>query len=291
MGKDKDMDQDKDNSQDQETIPLTYCCRDFNSLDIYKDTITKHGELKTLRGEIFWYSNIPRQISDLFPNFYSFTDDSYCLERIDGDLMTDLYINQRLTPNMFTKFLENLHRIHAVDLATVNSIKDYQEVDIYGNYIDKITKRYTEYDYTPFSNSDKLYTDLLLWFSNYRTGKKTIIHGDPVFSNCIVREGKFYFIDMRGIVKDTLTLLGDVWYDYGKVYQSLVGYDEILFDKKVSEQYRQKIIKVFWDFIKTQYSESDFKTVKMVTKSLLFTLLPLHNNEKCHHYYQLINSV
>ena len=40
-------------------------------------------------------------------------------------------------------------------------------------------------------------------------------------------------------------------------------------------------------FIKL-YSEEDFKNLKWITKSLLFSLIPLHNNEKCLDYYNLI---
>ena len=35
------------------------------------------------------------------------------------------------------------------------------------------------------------------------------------------------------------------------------------------------------------YSEEDMKNLKLITKSLLFTLIPLHNNEKCIKYYNL----
>jgi hypothetical protein len=33
---------------------------------------------------------------------------------------------------------------------------------------------------------------------------------------------------MRGKIGDTLTIYGDAFYDWAKLYQSLIGYDKIL---------------------------------------------------------------
>ena len=43
-------------------------------------------------------------------------------------------------------------------------------------------------------------------------------------------------------------------------------------------------------FLINKYSNNDFNNLKIITKSLLFTLIPLHNNEKCKKYYNLIYS-
>ena len=36
--------------------------------------------------------------------------------------------------------------------------------------------------------------------------------------------------------------------------------------------------------------EDKLRYVKWITKSLLFTLIPLHNDDKCVQYYKLINN-
>jgi len=55
--------------------------------------------------------------------------------------------------------------------------------------------------------------------------EKTIIHGDQVFTNIIINNyDKIKFIDMRGKLGTELTICGDL----EKIYQSLIGYDEIL---------------------------------------------------------------
>jgi hypothetical protein len=42
-------------------------------------------------------------------------------------------------------------------------------------------------------------------------------------------------------------------------------------------------------FIET-YSENSFNNLKIITKSLIFSLIPLHDNIKCQKYYNLLFS-
>ena len=122
-------------------------------------------------------------------------------------------------------------------------------------------------------------------------GIKKIIHGDPVFTNIIINSyGKIKFIDMRGKLGDNLSIYGDWLYDWAKLYQSLLGYDEILLSKNINPLYKNSIINFFKSYFTTNFSNDDFNNLKMITKSLLFTLLPLHNNNKCAEYYTLIYS-
>jgi hypothetical protein len=46
---------------------------------------------------------------------------------------------------------------------------------------------------------------------------------------------------------------------------------------------------VFQEYFAELYSEQDMINVKKITNSLLFSLIPLHNNKKCQKYYNLIN--
>jgi hypothetical protein len=134
---------------------------------------------------------------------------------------------------------------------------------------------------------------LICYFKEYEEKKYGIhgmIHGDSVFSNCMIDENNnFKLIDMRGKLNNTLTLYGDIFYDYAKIYQSLIGYDEILLDKIVSNEYKSKFIDIYFDFIKDHYGDLYIDRIKMICKSLLFTLIPLHDNEKCIFFYHLIN--
>lgn len=93
---------------------------------------------------------------------------------------------------------------------------------------------------------------------------------------------------MRGKIGDTLTIYGDWLYDWSKLYQSILGYDRILQEKDINKDYEIKMRKTFEDYFIEMFSETDLQNVKMITKSLLFSLIPLHDNEKCMKYYNLI---
>jgi len=101
--------------------------------------------------------------------------------------------------------------------------------------------------------------------------------------------GNFKLIDMRGQIGDKLTIYGDIFYDYGKIYQSITGYDEILLDKIISDNYKKNIIETFKIFVTGKYGDDAMEKIKMIRNSLLFTLIPLHNNTKCVKYMELIN--
>ena len=123
-------------------------------------------------------------------------------------------------------------------------------------------------------------------------GKKTIIHGDAVGTNIIINEyGKIKFIDMRGKNGTENSIYGDWLYDWAKLYQSLIGYDKILLDKMIRIEYEKKMINCFEKYFAEMFSAEDLENVKLITKSLLFSLIPLHDNDKCKNYYALMSSL
>ena len=72
------------------------------------------------------------------------------------------------------------------------------------------------------------------------------------------------------------------------IYQSLIGYDMILMEKNINESYQDTIVDAFKISFINLYSEEYFIFLKYIVKSLLFTLIPLHNNKNCIKYYNLI---
>lgn len=265
--------------------------RDFNHIIVKSDNvITKSGPSEKIKGEIYWYNNIPPCIKDLFPIMYcsSPLGDSYDMSKVCGVTMSYLYATEAMSTKMLTNYLDAIERIH-----NSTTCENEIELDIYSNYSSKIQKRYNSYDYSKFANAEMTYNKLMEYFDAYRknsSGNVSVIHGDPVFSNCIINEyGQFKFIDMRGLQGDVETLFGDKWYDYGKIYQSIIGYDEILLDKTLSIDYKTSMVKAFSDFIIGKFGLEILQKIKMITNSLLFTLIPLHHNEKCDKYFNLIS--
>jgi beta-lactamase class D len=92
------------------------------------------------------------------------------------------------------------------------------------------------------------------------------------------------FVDVRGIENGIQTCFGHPLYDHAKIYQSLVGYDEILLDKKVKVSYKVNMIKHF----ESKFSEEDLNKIKIITVSLLYSMIPLHLEfEKLEKYVKL----
>ena len=129
----------------------------------------------------------------------------------------------------------------------------------------------------------------MLGYEKSKSGQIGIIHGDPVFSNVLIDKlNNIKLIDPRGTIGVTSTIFGDIFYDYAKIYQSLLGYDEVMQNKFISDAYRTKMIKVFKSHIVCNYNKKVMDNIIIITNSLLFTLIPLHNNERCKGYYSLI---
>ena len=261
--------------------------RDFNEIESnIIETFTKKS--KDLSGEIYYYNNIPKQIKDLFPLLMKYDTNNtwYTIEKINGITLSEMYVDGLLTEGILTSVLESITRIQKT------SISDDKNYNIYENYQNKLIERYENFDYSGFESSQKIFNELYDFFNNYEKnnkGKRKIIHGDPVFTNILINSNqKIKFIDMRGKLGKDLTLYGDYLYDWAKIYQSIIGYDEILHEKNVSKDYKIRMISVFENYFLKDNKQEDLDNLKMVTKLLLFTLIPLHNNEKCNKYYDLI---
>ena len=261
--------------------------RDFNSVEKTSiEVFTKRSN--NLSGEIYYYSNIPNEIKDMFPLFIDYDIDNkwYTIEKIGGLTLSNLYLSELLSKNTLLAIMKSIKRIQNV------KITNNQNINIYQNYKDKLKKRYDNYDYSKYPNSFQIYKIIYEKLENYENknmGKISCIHGDTVFTNILINEyEKIKFIDMRGQLGDKLTIYGDWLYDWAKFYQSLIGYDEILLDKEINLQYKTNMINYFEETFINWFSKNQLNYLKIITNSLLFTLIPLHNNDKCSKYYNLI---
>ena len=183
--------------------------------------------------------------------------------------------------------MNSIKRIHNLKKNT-----SLTNINIYANYATKLKNRYESYDYSKFKNHREVFEKLSFELTDYeenQRGSNVIIHGDTVMTNILINNlGKIKFIDMRGKLDTELTIYGDFLYDWAKLYQSLIGYDKILANKHMSYNYEQKMIKCFEKYFIELYSEEYLKYLKIIVKSLLFSLIPLHDNELCFEFYNLI---
>lgn len=267
--------------------------REFNVLE--KNTIeTIRKTSKDLSGEIHYYSNIPKQIKDMFPVMIDSDplNKWYIMEKIHGNTLTSFYLSELLSEDMLIHVINSIKRIQTTEIIDFNT-DNTDNIDIYENYCNKLKERYTQYDYSQFSNSTNTYNKIYSKLDEYEKknmGIKTIIHGDPVMTNILINKyGKIKFIDMRGKIGNKLSIYGDFMYDWAKLYQSLIGYDSILQDKTIDIGYKNKLINIFESKFIENYSEVYLIYLKYICASLLFSLIPLHNNNKCLKYYELID--
>jgi capsule biosynthesis phosphatase len=267
--------------------------RDFNTLELSSiETYKKKSE--DLSGEIYYYKNIPYEIKDLFPIFidYDIHNKWYVVEKINGITLSSLYVNELLTENTLIHVMNTIKRIQSV---TIDATTVPNNLNIYSNYAAKLKNRYESYDYTQFKNHKEIFESLFIELTSYemsRNGKCVVIHGDTVMTNILINNlNKIKIIDMRGKLGNDLTIYGDFLYDWAKLYQSLIGYDKVMSNKTISLTYESTMIKCFQKYFIEFYSEKYFETLKIIVKSLLFTLIPLHDNVLCLKYYELINCV
>ena len=260
--------------------------RYFNQLEKSSiETIIKKSESNKLKGEIYWYSNMPNKIKDIFPLLLRYGDNWYEMEKISGITISHLYLQEELKEDTLFHILGSVKRIHnSMDLKTTDK-------KIYENYSRKLVERYQNFDYSGIEGSESIYEVFKKFFKKYEEedgAKVGVIHGDPVFTNIILNQfNKLKFIDMRGILMNEESMLGDIFYDYAKIYQSLLGYDEKIMGKQINKYYKQKMIRYFEDYIVKEFDEKTLKNIKIITYSLIFTLIPLHFGEN--HYPRLLD--
>jgi capsule biosynthesis phosphatase len=264
--------------------------RYFNQLEKSSiETIIKKSDTDKLKGEIYWYTNIPNKVKDIFPLLLRYGDNWYEMEKITGITISHLYLQEELKEDTLFHILGSIRRVH---LSVDNKhIANSTEKKIYDNYREKLVKRYENYDYSIIPEHKRIYDNLLKFFDEYernRNARVGIIHGDPVFTNILLNQfNKLKFIDMRGILLEEVSMYGDIFYDYAKIYQSLLGYDEKVLNKVLNRYYKQKLIKFFEEYIRKEFDDITLNNIRAITYSLIFTLLPLHHGEP--HFYRLLD--
>ena len=247
------------------------------------DVIIKKGELNKIKGEIYYYKNIPDILKHLFPVFIKDNNDSYIIEKIIGINMSYLFVKENLSEDTFSEILTSIHKLHSYSC-------NYSKENIYTHYIHRLKSRIDHPIYKYIHNLEYFIDYFTLFLEDYMKYDKAIpgiIHGDPVFSN-ILFDKNIKFIDMRGIINDEYTIYGDVMYDYAKIYQSLIGYDEVMHDTFVSSKYKNKLMCILQNHIKNNYGEEYIEYVKIISYMHIFTLLPLHEHDKSMKYIRLI---
>jgi capsule biosynthesis phosphatase len=213
----------------------------YNSIKLYGNTIVKSGPLDTIKGEYNNYEILKNTtVEHFFPKMHSFQSNDNIgyleLEYIKGIPLYYLYKNKLLQPHHVKKLMNILHQIHEIRLPINVTIQDVQN-----NYVKKLEDRFKNIHHYPFTDSAEIFKIILdnlrLYTNSDRITITPFVHGDFWFSNIIYTfNNEIKCFDTRGKIHHKYTTNGDRLYDYAKLYQSLLGYDSILYsnDRHIS---------------------------------------------------------
>lgn len=256
----------------EQYLPNKIDTNKYNNIKFIDNKIIKTGPTKFICGELYYYQNIPNEICVYFPKLLNY-DDSLIdkitieLEYIKGIPLFYLYKNELITKKILDQLFIILKVLHEQNNKNTFEITD---INIKNNYFEKIKKRFeNKIDY-PFEDADIIYENIITYLTlNYSPKKVDIIHGDFWFSNIIMTyDDNIKLIDMKGQVDNILNIGGDIYYDYGKLYQSIIGYDLILNGYQINDDYINFMKNLF--IIKCNEEGLNFEYLKYVTKSLIF---------------------
>ena len=248
--------------------------RFFNKIDINKKSVTKKaldGNYKHLiENEKNWYNEVSKLNFKNIPKIYS--KNPYRMEKIDGHHIFEI---SNLDKKKISKILENIF----TSLENLHSKKEIpsNKKEIENVYIEKTFKRLKSVSkIIPNFSTAETFTINGLKCKNYfykknseifkdiskflYTKKFNPIHGDPTFSNIIINKVlKPIYIDPRGYFAKDKSIFGDAYYDFSKVYYSLIGNYDAFNRRKFKLYIDNNNIEIMMDNIYPENSKNLFK--------------------------------
>jgi hypothetical protein len=224
-----------------------------------------------MRGELYYYKNIPETLDYLFPKLLKHDVSteiiSMELEYVKAIPLFYLYKHERITNKIIDDLFGILNILHNYEPTVVDELP---ELRVRNNYIEKISRRFQIKEDYPFDDAQSTFDEIVEGLNNHYSAKIVpTIHGDFWFSNILMTYIDSYkLIDMKGQVDGQLTTSGDIYYDYGKMYQSIIGYDLVLSGLSPNDKYVSKIHSYFIEKCIDHGLNIDY--LKYVTKSLIF---------------------
>ncbi len=261
-------------------------CNRHNQVNLMNGQVVKTGPITLMKQEINYYLNIPTSIKPFFPSLYSYTFEQGTavmnLEYIKGIVLTTLWKNKLLTINHIDGIMEFIDCLHAVKITNITPPIE----EVKKNYHSKLIERFRRDEYASLPEFEYISETLLKLLKTYcdsdSLSSVEFIHGDLWFSNIILTfTNELKFFDMKGFCWKTETTGGDPMYDYGKVYQSLIGFDMMLEEDNLDlfqqDEYRNMVRKYYEQ--KVIERGIDLKDLKIVTCSLIMGAICAYEDE------------
>ena len=210
-------------------------CRPYNKMifendKVIKEGLTREGK-KLIEREVAWYKAVSKYQFNCIPSIHSY--DPLVMSRIKGDNIFRGRFTNEQKRQIIDRVVDSLNTLHHLERGSSN-VFDIQE-----DYYTKTLKRIRGIrNVLPFNNQPYIringmeckniffFYDEFQKMINILLKEKTefgIIHGDSTLTNTMVDDsGNIYFIDARGYFGKT-PLVGDVYYDWAKLYYSIEG--------------------------------------------------------------------
>jgi len=280
--------------KNEDFLPNKIETNKYNSVSFIDNVIIKRGPAQFVRGELFYYQSIPPELTTYFPkllaNESNIREDSITitLEYIKGLPLFYLYKHKLVTPTIIDGLFDVLAKLHTTQQGYLPSNENVRN-----NYFEKLRRRFVIRSDYPFDDAEPVFNDIMYELDkSYYADIVPVIHGDFWFSNIIMAYDDTYrLIDMKGQVDGVLTIGGDRYYDYGKLYQSIIGYDLILNEIPLDYYY---ILQIHEYFIQKCIGIGlNIQYLKYVTKSLIFgTFHSIDRSEKTkQNIWELLKSI
>ena len=251
--------------------PMDNRCRPYNKITFIGDRVIKEG--LTAEAEILldrerdWYEKISAYDFHGIPKIFSMRP--LTMQRIHGTNIFRADIAEDRKPAVLKKFVETLRGIHELERFPANPF-DMQK-DYYQKTIDRLEKIQSAIPFatrSEFYINSRLCKNPLLHKDLFRKvvdkimrqpSQFGIIHGDCTFTNSLIdSDENIFFIDARGYFGNT-KLIGDVYYDWAKIYYSIVGrFDKFnvkKFQLTIGEKISYEIEKSGWEHLEEYFFE------------------------------------
>lgn len=256
-------------SREKESIVNKLPNNKYNEIELKQNKIVKKGPYEIIKGEHYVYSELQKHetIREYFPTLYRFTKEGEQgqleIEYVKGIPLYFLFRHNLVYNEMIIELINILEQFHNVK-GSVEVSKDLYKK----NYIKKLKERFECREDYPFEDASKIQNQILERLEAYTDSDEMqivpFIHGDFWFSNIIYTyERKWKCFDMKGLVDGILTVNGDPLYDYAKLYQSLLGFDLVMWDDytNYSKEMRDLVIFFEKEVEKRGISVENLKTV------------------------------
>ena len=213
------------------------------------------------------------------------------METIKGTTYSYLYLNKLLLNTDIDLLFNSLNKIHNLK----NNTKLLSKSNIYKNYSIKFKQRLKNIDLNLRKVFQEHISDILKFLDSYeekKIGQVGLIHGDPIFSNIFKNlDNTIKFIDPRAGELNNFSMYGDVFYDYAKVYQSLVGFEQIVSYQKTNDSFFLEKKRYFENCFINSFDEKRLKNLKFITSSLLISLIPLQDKRNARKFMELSKKI